>query len=144
MKRSDTWKYSYICSSLRATLHLRDIVKSGRARGTREETQKRESGERNDLLSSAPCGSLRSPKQESLLATFAGSLDYEQSLSFFLVRQAERARDENDQGYYSERKRWPLSSAPLVSCVSRLCCLTLARVCTPPTKSELAVKSLTL
>ena len=42
MKRSDTWKYSYICSSLRATLHLRDIVKSGRARGTREETRKRE------------------------------------------------------------------------------------------------------
>ena len=124
IKRSDTWKYSYICSSLRATLHLRNIVKSGRARGTREETRKREGiglGERERISFPRLLAAryARPNRRACSPATFAGSLDHEQSLSFFLVRQAKRATDENDQGYYSESKRWPLSSAPLVSCVSR-------------------------
>ena len=147
MKRSDTWKYGYICSSLREALRLRDIVKSRRTRGTREETRKREergvgAGRERISFTRLLAARFARPNRRAcicLQGTFAGSLDYEQSLSFFLARQAERARDENDQGYYSESKRWPLSSAALVSRVSLLYCLTLARACTPLTKSELAV-----
>ena len=86
-------------------------MKSGRAIGTREETRKRGAGERKDLSFPRLLATrfARPNRRACSPATFAGSLDHEQSLSFFLVRQAERARDENDQGYYSESKRWPLS-----------------------------------
>ena len=54
--------FSVVNIACEQALHLGDIVKSTRARGTREETR---------LRGAAPRGSLRSPKQESLLAGYS-------------------------------------------------------------------------
>ena len=65
------WRhYSGIINSLRASSPFGDIVKSRRARGTREETQTRGSGGSSPLARVFLRGSFRSPKQESLLAGY--------------------------------------------------------------------------
>ena len=60
-------------------------------------------------------------------------LDYEQSLSLTLVRREKRPRHAND---HARDWRRETGEAVVVSRVWRLRCSTLARACTPLTKSE--------